>query len=1085
MSNSSSDELYLPSPIRGGGQSSYLNKDVRQPSALRPADRSSASASGPTTESSNVLPTSSSSSSDNGVFIKETNPPHPPHPPPPLATTQPPIKRDGTTSPKERPVLRLAMLSAQQRAEAHNNGEQYPATAPVRSQPLELPASGYFAPRGAIQRAQTSTTRQPTPAKPVQPPAPPNAGSRLKKSRFGRFPQVLRFSSRESVHIIEDNTSNSPMGVGGNPLYTPIGMPVPPTQSLGNAEPSITNSMSQDPPGLRRRLTKATTNSLAQLGRAFNPTSKSSPDSDSDSDYGAMSGPEDNMEKLLEKHSNNALRPPTDNIAANNADITNTPDFYPINPSTQNPGVIHVSMSGHHAAQNIVDSFLGTMGKSTHEHQKKTAQSKDAAGATGTDDATPADLEAGLGRPVPHTNQQLPGQYMMPPGLGPTPTSLRGVYANLTKLQGRMVEYQKKRDQRVHEAERREQKRQSEEEERKKRIDERRRRDCSPHNDDRLKRRALDKLAGIRNMAYSTQVRSRTVSPSPVSMSAIGSGSDHEGSGSEPPRNSFVLQSFRTMPRPESIRHMVDEIGDKHAHYAQYHHQYRPSTPGVATYTGNTTSAQSTASSPARSATQTPPRSATQSPLISPLNTPGWDEIIAAGGMLTDGSIGGQGALGGAGSRLSAFSSDNTMNSFESERQKILAQLADIFNRQNLLLLISRALMAFGAPLHRLESNLIATALHLDIQATFAVLPGIILISFGNGDTRTSETYIVRTSAGYDMHRLERTNRTIRRVLKGRISVGQGVKNIERILATPPIYPWWVMVMNYVLCSAAICPLFWNGSWRDASVAAMLGLIVSLLQLMTGRFSNYANLFEVSSAFIVSFIAALMQDYICFATVSFAGVALLLPGLAVTTSIIEMVSRNMITGTVRFVFAMARCFILGYGISVGSTLGTQVLGRSTTVNLLADQMSSSTGMGNCSSGLSKFWWFLLLPLLSISFTISISGHWRQWPSMMFAGCMAYTVSYFSGMSTALAPLAPAIAAFAMGLYANGMASFSNHRSAVEPILGGILLLVPGSLGLRTVLAFITSSGTNSGNFLYNMFATSLSIATGLFLSGMV
>ncbi|KAI7826256.1 hypothetical protein BX661DRAFT_213631 [Kickxella alabastrina] len=869
MSNSSSDKSYLPSPIGGGGQSSYLNKDVRQPSALHPADRSSASASGPSTESSNVLPTSSSSSSDNGVFIKGTNPPRPPHPPPPLATTQPPIKRDGTTSPKERPVLRLAMLSAQQRAEAHNNGEQYP----------------------------------------------------------------------------------------------------PRHQSAG---PCI------------------------------QPDFEKQSRSDSDSDYGAMSGPEDNMEKLLEKHSNNALRPPTDNIAANNADITNTPDFYPINPSTQNPGVIHVSMSGHHAAQNIVDSFLGTMGKSTHEHQKKTAQSKDAAGATGTDDATPADLEAGLGRPVPTRTSSL----------GPTPTSLRGVYANLTKLQGRMVEYQKKRDQRVHEAERREQKRQSEEEERKKRIDERRRRDCSPHNDDRLKRRALDKLAGIRNMAYSTQVRSRTVSPSPVSMSAIGSGSDHEGSGSEPPRNSFVLQSFRTMPRPESIRHMVDEIGDKHA-----------TMPSTITSIGHRR-------------------------LVSP-RIRQHNELV----------------------RIRAAKNPCAAGRYLQPAELIAADQPR-----------AHGLWRAAAPA-RVQPDCYRAALGHS---------GYLCRAAGNHPDLIwqrrhahVETYIVRTSAGYDMHRLERTNRTIRRVLKGRISVGQGVKNIERILATPPIYPWWVMVMNYVLCSAAICPLFWNGSWRDASVAAMLGLIVSLLQLMTGRFSNYANLFEVSSAFIVSFIAALMQDYICFATVSFAGVALLLPGLAVTTSIIEMVSRNMITGTVRFVFAMARCFILGYGISVGSTLGTQVLGRSTTVNLLADQMSSSTGMGNCSSGLSKFWWFLLLPLLSISFTISISGHWRQWPSMMFAGCMAYTVSYFSGMSTALAPLAPAIAAFAMGLYANGMASFSNHRSAVEPILGGILLLVPGSLGLRTVLAFITSSGTNSGNFLYNMFATSLSIATGLFLSGMV
>ncbi|KAJ1830104.1 pheromone-regulated protein prm10, partial [Coemansia sp. RSA 2703] len=346
-------------------------------------------------------------------------------------------------------------------------------------------------------------------------------------------------------------------------------------------------------------------------------------------------------------------------------------------------------------------------------------------------------------------------------------------------------------------------------------------------------------------------------------------------------------------------------------------------------------------------------------------------------------------------------------------------------------------------------------------------------------------TYVVRMTPGYDMRRLERTNRTIRRVLKTRIQVGQGVRDVERILATPPIYPWWVMVADYAFCSFCISPLMWNGGWRDAAVSALLGLLVGLLQLLAGRFANYANLFEVSSAFLVSFFAALLQDYVCFATVSFAGISMLLPGLALTTSIIEMVSRNMISGTVRFVFALARCFILGYGISVGSTLGTRVLGRSTSVDLLEEQMNSDSGLGSCNDGLSKFWWFLFLPALSLAFSVSISAHWRQWPSMLVAGCLAYTTSYFSGLSEALAPLAPAIAAFAMGLYANIMASFSNHRSAVEPILGGVQLLVPGSLGLRTVLAFITSSRTSSGDFLFDMFSASLSIAAGLFLSGMV
>ncbi|KAJ2236412.1 pheromone-regulated protein prm10 [Coemansia sp. RSA 1722] len=983
----------------------------------------------------------SGSGSDGGLFIRESA-----SLPPALPSTDPAATPG--SQPRERPVLRLAMLNAQEKAQIRSSGDQHPVTAPVRSLPMELPTTGYFAPRGQISRSNTSHHSSPSESPAAR---ADQAGGRKKgkRSRFGVLQPALRFASRDSVHTIneeEDADSSSR-------LYTPVDQRLPPAVEKTLSAGSGTSAL-QNPPRLRRRLTRAATNNLAQLGRAFNPVSSSHPDSESEAESGNTSSTEQHMEKQLDKHANSAEQPPSNNIAANNAEITNRPDFYPVNPSAQNPGVIHVNMSGHEAAKNIVESVLGTIGTSTAQGQRRAGGAQPSPHT----DVTPADLEAGLGRPVPPPGSRQQQQLFPPMGISASPTSLRGVYSNLSKLQSRMAEHQEKRDKRMQELRQREQKRRKEDQERRRRDEQR----SSRAKDDKGKWRTLDRLQDMKKIVHGYN-RSAPGSPSgPPSAAA----SDNE---QDPAKHSFVLHSFRQMPKPESMVQMAESIGADVRKRRSRH-------------AGDVDTA---ASSPATTPTPSPPRSAAQSPVVSPAVTPGWDDILASSGMLTGGSIGGSTALGGAGSRVSMMSTDSTMLAFEAEKQKILSQLADIFNRQNFLLICSRALMAFGAPLHRLEANLIAIALNLDIQATFAVLPGIILITFGDEDTRTSDTYVVRMNAGYDMHRLERTNRVIRRVLKGRTQVGLGVKKLEKILATPPIYPWWVMLLDYAISSFFICPLFWNGSWRDAGVSAMLGLIVGFLQLLAGRFANYANLFEVSSAFIVSFIAALLQDHICFATVSFAGVAMLLPGLALTTSIIEMVSRNMITGTVRFVFAMARCFILGYGISVGATLGTRVRGMSTMVDLLQDQMDSTTGMGSCDSGLNKFWWFLLLPALSLAFSVSISAHWRQWPLMLISGCLAFTTSYFSGLSEALAPLAPAIAAFAMGLYANILAAFANHRSAIEPILGGIQLLVPGSLGLRTVLAFITSSRTSSGDFLFDMFSTSLSIAAGLFLSGMV
>ncbi|KAJ2078235.1 pheromone-regulated protein prm10 [Coemansia sp. RSA 988] len=1134
----------------------------------------SAMSSAQTGELSNTA-SGSSSSPDNGLMMSMAGSgTSPPLPPPPLHTVDSVSERrtqslvpDPEGGKRERADrLRLTMPTIGERAavQARMRSEQQPATAPEHNRPLmELPENGYFAARDGLPRANTSRPASPfnsnifVPADDASEKSrgddiANNGAKQKRRRRFGgRIPE-LRFASRDSVHTIHGSSEPDDEKEShrrSSRLYTPIDGEAehkqfekhpPQSQSEEAAGLGISGLPEQLPQGLRRRFTQAKTN-LMDIGRAFNPAAGEGSMSETESETGTSGSldAEQRMEGLLDKHvANSPENPLSNNIAANNADITSTPDFYPVNPSTHNPGVIHVSMSGHDTAKNIVDSILGTVGTSTGRY-KGTGES--------TEGATPAELEAGFGkrkmpdgsvalgghntsqstadmfgRPTMHTgpfthHQQQPAPMFsgmdtggpLPGGFDHSPTGLRGVYSNLNKLQARMTEHQQKREERMRELQRKEVKRREEErrrEDRRKleelrREEKRQREESETHGEaerykwnprERLERERValsavgsrireipDKLAAKRKGLHS---RSKSGTQTPLVLEDANS---PQNAASPPtaatsaahtppsePKNSFVLHGFHPMPRPESVSTFLNTMSSSpqpRTHSAAVTMpRTHPSTPRTSAYF------------PDQSKASPGGLSGLQSTNTSPPITPGWDEIMASSGMLTNGSIG-----GAPGSRISTASMDSTMIAFEAERQKILAQLVDIFNRQNFLLVASRALMAFGAPLHRLEANLIAIALNLDVQATFAVLPGIILITFGDEDTRSSETYVVRIVSGYDMHRLGRTNRTIRRVLKSRISIGQGVKNIERILATPPIYSWWMMIIDYVLCSFFICPMFWNGSWQDAGMSGMLGLLVGLLQLLAGRFNNYANLFEVSSAFLVSFIAALLQNHVCFATVSFAGIVMLLPGLALTTSIIEMASRNMISGTVRLIFALCRCFMLGYGISVGSMLGSRVLGLDSSVALLQGQVDASTQVGNCREGPNKFWWFLLLPVLSLCFNVSISAHWRQWPFMLFSGCLAYTVSYFTSLSEALSPLSPAIASFAMGLFANILASFYNHRSAVEPILGGVVLLVPGSLGLKTVLTFITSSGTSSGSFLYNIFSTSLSIAVGLFLSGMV
>jgi hypothetical protein len=61
---------------------------------------------------------------------------------------------------------------------------------------------------------------------------------------------------------------------------------------------------------------------------------------------------------------------------------------------------------------------------------------------------------------------------------------------------------------------------------------------------------------------------------------------------------------------------------------------------------------------------------------------------------------------------------------------------ADILVRHKFILKLAKALMAFGAPSHRIEAQLNAIADVLDVDGHFIHLPAIVIASFGDPDVR-------------------------------------------------------------------------------------------------------------------------------------------------------------------------------------------------------------------------------------------------------------------------------------------------------------------------------------------------------------
>ncbi|KAF9136752.1 hypothetical protein BGX30_010895 [Mortierella sp. GBA39] len=106
--------------------------------------------------------------------------------------------------------------------------------------------------------------------------------------------------------------------------------------------------------------------------------------------------------------------------------------------------------------------------------------------------------------------------------------------------------------------------------------------------------------------------------------------------------------------------------------------------------------------------------------------------------------------------------------------------------------------------------------------------------------------------------------------------------------------------------------------------------------------------------------------------------------------------------------------------------------------------------------------------------------------MTVVTAVGYTVSYFM---TAGPQVTPAIAAFAVGIAGQAYGRITGNLSYV-PLLSGVLLLVPGSVGVRGVLAFIgtdlTQGDPSQGfQFALSMVNIAISITLGVFCSALV
>lgn len=397
----------------------------------------------------------------------------------------------------------------------------------------------------------------------------------------------------------------------------------------------------------------------------------------------------------------------------------------------------------------------------------------------------------------------------------------------------------------------------------------------------------------------------------------------------------------------------------------------------------------------------------------------------------------------------------------------IIQHVAAILARQHFIMKLARCLMMFGSPSHRLETQIQATARVLEINAQVVYIPGTILISFGDDATHTSETKFLKQTTGLDLGKLLRVHNVYWDVVHDKVSVDDANKDLDTLMTMPPRYNTWQTILVGMLCSSFIVVPSFHGSFIDALMAAPLGGLLIIIQVLAAKNDMFSNVFEITIATLISFLSAVLAstDYFCFTALVSGGVVLILPGYIVLTGALELASRNITAGAVRIGYSVIYSLFLGFGVSIGAEIYTKI--RNKGVQNVNDWACKATHYDNAPWYMtepSQYWYFLCVPgyALWLSLRNQQPIMRKELPVMILVACAGWVVNFFSAKAfKGRADIVSALGAFTVGLLGNLYGRFLSNGASFPVMVTGILMQLPSGLANGGIFNFAAQGQTKT------------------------
>jgi uncharacterized membrane protein YjjP (DUF1212 family) len=380
---------------------------------------------------------------------------------------------------------------------------------------------------------------------------------------------------------------------------------------------------------------------------------------------------------------------------------------------------------------------------------------------------------------------------------------------------------------------------------------------------------------------------------------------------------------------------------------------------------------------------------------------------------------------------------------------------------------LARRLHQYGAAAPRLEQAIGNVAQQLGLACDVLSTPTSIVLSFSepDGDGLADITQVVRIAPGdVNLARLCRADEIADRVADGSLDPRRGMGQLRALGRPLSRAALWATIVSYGLSAASVAVLF-RTSGPDALVAGVIGVAIGGIVVAGYGRPRLSVAGDAIAALVATFIATMVSAWLLplsLKLVVLSALIVLVPGMSLTNAVRELTSQHLASGVARFAGAAATILKL--------TFGTIAAAQVCAVAHIVPAAHSLPSLPAWTQ------WPALL-VAAVAFAMLFQTALRDYPLVLVAVVVGYLVTYWSGNALGT-PFGVFVGGLVLSAGSNLYARVMHRPGALvrEP---GVLLLVPGSVGFRSVSDLLNNqiaSGTHIAVLLVTML---ISLVAGL------